>query len=189
MEQNGERECLQAECQNIQKHDADNNRIFTCEKCGNEDCTACGHQEHHGQTCEQFQTDLKIFMDTKFNWTIGTSKTEVLNLSTTEYFDHMYHFEQLVGRIRPCPECGTKIELAKKCARMRCDRCNMEFCMKCQAIYLGQGSVPELGNAAHDESCSYFKRTVEDKRAIGPAAHKRLKAEAKAKEDGAITEN
>lgn len=46
----------------------------------------------------------------------------------------------------------------------------------------------ELGNAALDESCSYSKRTVEDKRAIGLAAHKGLKAEAKVKEDEAITE-
>ncbi len=42
-------------------------------------------------------------------------------------------------------------------------RCSNEFCSICGAAYYGEGSVPDIGNAAHDKTiCAYGRREIED---------------------------
>ncbi|CAK3924162.1 Hypothetical predicted protein [Lecanosticta acicola] len=190
MDKNGERECLSVlvgdgnACKNIQEHNRDV-RISKCEGCGGEDCTFCGHTEHYGQTCDEFQAAYEAEQNIKYNWSWTTKrgpgeqdrKVEIpYPLSTNELLGYMYDYETPVEQIRPCPHCGIKISLEKKCARLRCIKCSMEFCMKCDAPYLGKDGVAELGNAAHTLPCHYASRTIEARQMTGAKAWKAAKA-------------
>lgn len=64
----------------------------------------------------------------------------------------------------PCPSCGIWIERIGGYFRIRCLVCSLDFCGECAAPYLGSMSVPLRGNAAHHETCHYYKRKVEDRR-------------------------
>ena len=43
-------------------------------------------------------------------------------------------------------------------------KCKNMFCIKCNAPYYGEKSVPEVGNQAHQSWCSYAMREKEDRR-------------------------
>jgi len=43
-------------------------------------------------------------------------------------------------------------------------KCGNQFCIRCNAPYYGENSVPDLGNKAHAPDCVYYKRGKEDRR-------------------------
>lgn len=170
-EANHERECTRVvvdqtgvakSCRSSQRHNpAINGRVSTCKSCGARDCVLCNSPEHVNENCEEYITRMQQDHGAEEE---ATSKALESGYQGLESFGKKGKVGMKLKLPKPCPGCGTLIEREEKCPRIRCVACEMEFCIRCNAVYLGKGSVPELGNAAHSPECGHYHRTKEDKR-------------------------
>ncbi|TKA33617.1 hypothetical protein B0A50_00453 [Salinomyces thailandicus] len=159
------RECLadilsptkeQTTCHHFQRHDAQTDgRVFKCSQCGNRECTRCAIPEHVNETCDAFQHRMGFEHGGEEHATAEAFSSGYTGLEGSK---------EVWKRPKPCPCCGVKIEREDKCQHMTCLKCGNQFCIQCNAAFYGERSVPELGNAAHEKDCVYFKHAKEDRR-------------------------
>lgn len=169
-------------CRHFQAHDeTTQGRLFTCSKCGARECVRCNVREHEGETCGVFQARLHANHGHEEAQTATAFEEGYMAPEAT----HSGAMKEKFKEPKPCPACGVMIEREDKCPHMTCKytlacdvmvvggllmgwvlgiKCGNQFCIRCNAPYYGENSVPELGNKAHQPECVYYKREKEDRR-------------------------
>lgn len=158
--QNGQRACVYADCRNIQVQMI-NDRLSLCGWCLRQACMSCSVPEHPGESCQEHQARVTTEHSQE---EAATALALAEGYSAREKVGEQGRVTSRPKRPLPCPSCGIWIERFGGCLRLRCPVCSLDFCGECAAPYLGRNSVPLKGNKAHQPTCHYAKRKVEDRR-------------------------
>jgi len=127
--------CARPGCGSGQLHATKNRaQIVTCHVCSFKTCFQHHCEWHSGRTCRQYDTDA--------------SNSEEVGL---------LQFLQDTKRFRQCPNCQQGVEKNDGCDHMTC-RCKHEFCWRCLAPYRGSHGIFEVGNCAHERSCTHYRK-------------------------------
>jgi hypothetical protein len=114
--------------------------IGDCFKCGRQSCLQCGVSPYHaGWTCESWK-QRRVVVNT-----IISRRHEVDSSRAGEELRYDYNQTTVAPlaelNIRVCRRCGSGVELASGCLKMKC-RCGYRFCFQCGSENAQCGCTP-----------------------------------------------
>lgn len=113
--------------------------IGDCFKCGRQSCLQCGVSPYHtGWTCESWEQRVVVNTTLSRRYYVDCSRAgEELRYD----YDQTTDASLADLNIRMCRRCGSGVELASGCLKMKC-RCGYRFCFQCGSENAQCGCTP-----------------------------------------------